>query len=60
VDVDLVCAAYLDVPMARHLYGFGDELAALKKRPAVCLGFGLAVALMLWCRCSTSSSCRWR
>jgi len=43
-----VCAAYLDVPMARHLYGFGDELAALKKRPAVCLGFGLAVALMLW------------
>jgi CysZ protein len=43
-----VCAAYLDVPMARHLYRFEDELAAVKQRPAVCLGFGAAVALMLY------------
>ena len=43
-----VCAAYLDVPMARHLYSFADELAAVRRRPALCLGFGAAVALMLY------------
>ncbi|MBI5547036.1 MAG: EI24 domain-containing protein [Deltaproteobacteria bacterium] len=41
-------AAYLDVPMARHLYPFSHEAAALKRRTGVCLGFGAAVALMLW------------
>jgi len=43
-----ISAAYLDVPMARHLYTFGHELAALRRRPMLCLGFGAAVALMLW------------
>lgn len=43
-----VTAAYLDVPMARHLYPFRDEARLVRRRPAVCLGFGAAVALMLW------------
>jgi len=43
-----VTAAYLDVPMARHLYTFNQEAAVVRARPALCLGFGGAVALMLW------------
>lgn len=43
-----VTAAYLDVPMARHLYTFSHESAVVSRRPALCLGFGGAVALMLW------------
>jgi CysZ protein len=43
-----VAAAYLDVPMARHLYTFKQEAHVLRRRPAACLGFGAAVALMLW------------
>ncbi len=43
-----VTAAYLDVPMARHLYRFDQEVAVVRARPALCLGFGGAVALMLW------------
>jgi hypothetical protein len=41
-------AAHLDVPMARHLYSFDQELSVLRRRPLLCLGFGAAVALMLW------------
>ena len=41
-------AAYLDVPMARHLYSFGQEARVLWRRPWLSLGFGSAVALMLW------------
>lgn len=43
-----VAQAYLDVPMARHLYGLGHEVSALRRRPLLCLGFGAGVALMLW------------
>jgi len=43
-----VAVAYLDVPMSRHLCSYRQELAALRARPMVCLGFGAAVALMLW------------
>ncbi|HEY3451694.1 MAG TPA: EI24 domain-containing protein [Myxococcales bacterium] len=41
-------AAHLDVPMARHLYPFDQELSVLRRRPLLCVGFGAAVALMLW------------
>jgi CysZ protein len=43
-----VAVSYLDVPMARHLYSFEQELAVLKQRFALCLGFGAAISLMLW------------
>ncbi|MGC4121468.1 MAG: EI24 domain-containing protein [Myxococcales bacterium] len=42
-----VSAAHLDVPMARHLYSFEQELSVLR-RPLLCIGFGAAVALMLY------------
>lgn len=41
-------AAYLDIPMARHLYTLDHEVSVLKRRFWLCLGFGAAVALMLW------------
>ena len=43
-----LAAAYLDVPMARYLYTLDHEVGVLKKRFWLCLGFGAAVALMLW------------
>lgn len=43
-----VAAQYLDVPMARHLHPFREELALVRGRFALCLGFGAAVSLMLW------------
>jgi CysZ protein len=43
-----LAAAYLDVPMARYLYTLDHEIAVLKQRFWLCLGFGAAVALMLW------------
>lgn len=43
-----VAAAYLDVPMARHLYSIRDELRVLRQRPALFLGFGAAISLLLW------------
>lgn len=43
-----LAAAYLDVPMARHLYTLDHEVSVLKQRFWLCLGFGGAVALMLW------------
>lgn len=41
-------AAHLDVPMARHLYTFEQELSVLRRRPLVCVGFGAAVTLMMY------------
>jgi CysZ protein len=43
-----LAAAYLDVPMARYLYTLDHEIAVLKQRFWLCLGFGAAIALMLW------------
>mgnify|MGYP002410957064 CR=1 FL=1 len=43
-----VTVSYLDIPMARHLYSFDHEVHVLKKRLPLCLGFGAAIALMLW------------
>ncbi|MGI5863872.1 MAG: EI24 domain-containing protein [Myxococcales bacterium] len=43
-----VAVSYLDVPMARYLYNFDHEVHVLKKRLPLCLGFGAAIALMLW------------
>ncbi len=43
-----LAAAYLDVPMARYLYSLDHEVSLLKSRFWLCLGFGAAVALMLW------------
>ncbi|MCU0697637.1 MAG: EI24 domain-containing protein [Myxococcaceae bacterium] len=35
-------------PMARHLYPFGQVLAALRRRLTLALGFGAALYVMLW------------
>lgn len=43
-----LAAQYLDVPMARHLYSFDEELALLRRRTALCFGFGAAIYLLLW------------
>jgi CysZ protein len=34
--------------MARHLYPFGQVLAALRRRLTLALGFGAALYVMLW------------
>jgi CysZ protein len=39
---------YLGAPMARHLYPFAAVRAALRKRTALCFGFGAAVYFLLW------------
>ncbi|MBX5483400.1 MAG: EI24 domain-containing protein [Myxococcaceae bacterium] len=39
---------YLDAPMARHLYRFGDVQRAVMRRLPLCLGFGAAVYVILW------------
>ncbi len=39
---------HLSGPMARHLRPFGEVVAALRRRPALALGFGGALWLMLW------------
>jgi CysZ protein len=41
-------AEYLSGPMARHLMPFKRVLKAMRARPMVCLGFGLALYVMLW------------
>ena len=43
-----VAVSFLDVPMARHLYSFDHEIHLLRRRLPLCLGFGAAIALMLW------------
>ncbi len=39
---------YLDAPMARHLYPFGDVRRAVLSRPIASLGFGAALYVILW------------
>jgi CysZ protein len=39
---------HLSNPMARHLYPFGQVLAALRRRLTLALGFGAALYVMLW------------
>jgi len=39
---------YLDVPMARHLYSLRQVVLALRSRPYLSLGFGLALYAVLW------------
>lgn len=41
-------AEYLSGPMARHHRRFREVLSALKKRPGVTFGFGLALWVLLW------------
>lgn len=41
-------AEYLSGPMARHLMPFKRVLAVMRVRPMVCIGFGLALYVMLW------------
>lgn len=43
-----VAAQHLDIPMARHLYSFGEEVTVIRRRLPLCFGFGAAVSLMLW------------
>ncbi len=43
-----IAGQYLDVPMARHLYSFGQELSLLRRRKLLSLGFGAAISLLLW------------
>lgn len=39
---------HLSGPMARHLRPFGEVVTALRRRPALALGFGAALYAMLW------------
>jgi len=43
-----LAAEYLDVAMARHLYGFHQVRAVLRRNLGVCLGFGFGLYLLLW------------
>ena len=43
-----LAAEYLSGPMARHLMPFKRVLAVMRARPMVCLGFGLALYVILW------------
>lgn len=43
-----LAAEYLSGPMARHLMPFRRVLQVMRARPMVCLGFGLALYVMLW------------
>src|SRR6266851_5674448 len=40
--------AFLDAPMARHLYPFRDVQGVIADRFRLCLGFGAAVFVILW------------
>jgi CysZ protein len=42
-----LCAEYLSGPMARHLHPFGQVLKAMRQRPAMALGFGAALHVLL-------------
>ena len=42
-----LCAEYLSGPMARHLHPFGQVLRAMRRRPAMALGFGAALHVLL-------------
>jgi CysZ protein len=39
---------YLDAPMARHLYRFGDVRAVVLRRFPLSMGFGAALYVLLW------------
>jgi CysZ protein len=39
---------YLDAPMARNFYRFGDVRRVVMKRLPLCMGFGTAVYVLLW------------
>src|SRR5216683_2748476 len=43
-----LAGAYLDAPMARHLYPFRDVQGVIADRFRLCLGFGAAVFVILW------------
>jgi CysZ protein len=43
-----LAAEYLSGPMARHLYPFGQVLRTMRRRPALALGFGAALHLLLF------------
>ncbi len=43
-----LAAEYLSGPMARHLMPFKRVTAAMRARPMICLGFGLALYVVLW------------
>jgi CysZ protein len=43
-----LAGAYLDAPMARHLYPFRDVQGVIADRFRLCLGFGTAVFVILW------------
>jgi CysZ protein len=41
-------AEHLSTPMARHLYSFPRVVSVLRQRLALALGFGGALAILLW------------
>ena len=41
-------SANLDIPLARHLYGFRAEARAFRRRPMLFLGFGAVLTVLLW------------
>lgn len=43
-----VSVEHLSNPMARHLKPFGQVVRSLRRRPALALGFGAAVYVLLW------------
>ena len=43
-----LAGAYLDAPMARHLYPFRDVQGVIADRFRLCFGFGTAVFVILW------------
>jgi len=43
-----LAGAYLDAPMARHLYSFRDVQGVIGDRLRLCFGFGAAVFVILW------------
>lgn len=43
-----ICAEYLDAPMVRHQRPFRETRRVLAGRPALSLGFGLVLTVLLW------------
>ena len=43
-----LCAEYVSGPMARHLYPFRQVLKSMRQRPAMSMGFGAALHLLLF------------
>jgi CysZ protein len=43
-----LAAEYLDIPMARHLYAFGQVRSVLRQRWSLGLGLGLGLYALLW------------